>query len=434
MTNRLMHRGGRVTSFLLLTTTSWALFLTGSASAQVRVAEAVRADRSPRMDGTLDDPLWQSAKSIPDFRQREPNEAQPPTEKTEVRILYTRNAVYFGIHCYDSEPSRIIATELRRDVSQEFDDHFEILIDSNHDRRGAYVFQVNPLGTQNDGLVVEEQGGSDGGDFDRGWDGVWTSEARITPDGWTATIEIAFSTLNFTQSNNVVWGLNFKRFIRRKNEEDLWSAYRRTFGITKVSQAGDLIGIKEIGSGRLFIVKPYGIAQYDKQTGQDAKFPLTGGLDIKYGVTSNVLLNLTGNTDFADTEVDLEAYNLTPFKVFIPDISVTVIGRLIGGRFISVPAICKILTWTKRSTMPCTTASPFRRYTHQVSGFTGPPVSFTPFLDDVGKRLKHQYVLTFLPKPQKKAGWQRIRLMTEVPNTDLVAPRKVWIEPETHGE
>ncbi len=190
---------------------------------------------------------------------------------------------------------------------------------SNHDRRGAYVFEINPLGTQNDGLVVEEQGGSDGGDFDRGWDGVWTSEARTVADGWTATVEIPFTTLNFTHSLDVVWGLNFKRFIRRRNEEDLWSAYRRTFGITKVSQAGDLTGIKDIGSGRLFIVKPYGLAQYDKQTGQDPKFPLTGGLDIKYGLTSNVVLNLTGNTDFADTEVDVEPFNLTPFKVFIPE-------------------------------------------------------------------------------------------------------------------
>jgi hypothetical protein len=107
--------------------------------------------------------------------------------------------------------------------------------------------------------------------------------------------------------------------MRRKNEEDLWSAYRRTFGITKVSQAGELSGIEDIGSGRLFIVKPYGLAQYDKQTGQDPKFPLTGGLDIKYGLTSNVVLNLTRNTDFADTEVDLEPFNLTPFRVFIPE-------------------------------------------------------------------------------------------------------------------
>jgi len=285
-------------------------------------AEATRVDLAPKLDGTLDDPLWRTATPITDFRQREPFEGQASTEKTEVRILYSRHAVYFGIRCYDSDPSRIVATELRRDVSQDLDDHFEILIDSNHDRRGAYVFQINPLGTQVDGLIVEEQGsgfGSFGADFDTGWDGVWTSEARITADGWTATIEIPFTTLNFTRSNNVLWGLNFKRFIRRKNEQDLWRAYRRTFGITKVSQAGDLRGITDIGSGRLFVVKPYAVARYDKQTAQDPKFPLTGGLDMKYGLTSNLVLNLTGNTDFADTEVDLEPFNLTPFKVFIPE-------------------------------------------------------------------------------------------------------------------
>ena len=286
-----------------------------------RVAEAVRVDHPPRMDGTLRDPLWQSAKPIDDFRQREPHEGAPPTEKTEVRVLYTRHSVYFGVYCYDSEPSRIVATELRRDVSQDLDDHFEILIDSNHDRRGAYVFEINPLGTQNDGLIVEEHGGPgfSGGDFDQGWDGVWTSESRIASDGWTATVEIPFASLNFTTSQNVIWGLNFKRFIRRKNEEDLWSAYRRTFGITKVSEAGELRGITDIGSGRLFIVKPYGLARYDQQTGQNPKFPLTGGIDLKYGLTSNLVLNLTGNTDFADTEVDLEPFNLTPFKILIPE-------------------------------------------------------------------------------------------------------------------
>jgi Carbohydrate family 9 binding domain-like len=243
-----------------------------------RLAEAVHVDHAPKLDGTLDDPLWQSAKPITDFRQREPQEGEPATEKTEVRILYTRHAVYFGIHCYDSAPSRIVATELRRDVSQDLDDHFEILINANHDRRGGYVFEINPLGTQSDGLVVEEQNGSEGTDFDSGWDGVWTSEARITQDGWTATVEIPFSTLNFTKSKDVIWGLNFKRFIRRKNEEDLWAAYRRTYGIVKVSEAGELTGITDIGSGRLFVVKPYGLVQYDEQTVQSPAFPLTGGV------------------------------------------------------------------------------------------------------------------------------------------------------------
>jgi Domain of unknown function (DUF5916) len=285
----------------------------------VPTAQAVAVARPPKLDGTLDDPLWQSAVPITEFRQQEPLEGRPATEKTEVRILYRRRAVYFGIHCFDSDPSRIIASELRRDVSQDLDDHFEILIDSNHDRRGGYVFQVNPLGTQMDGLIVEEQRDSYGLDFDPGWDGVWTSEGHIGSDGWTATIEIPFTTLNFTHSTQVLWGLNFKRFIRRKNEEDLWAAYRRTFGITKVSQAGDLRGIEDIESGRLFIVKPYGLARYDQQTGENPKFPLTGGVDVKYGLSSDLVLNLTGNTDFADTDVDLEPFNITPFKVFIPE-------------------------------------------------------------------------------------------------------------------
>ena len=283
-----------------------------------RVAQAVRVDQAPKLDGTLDDPLWQSAKIISNFRQKEPLESEQATEKTEVRVLYTRTAVYFGIHCYDSTPSRIVATELRRDVSQDLDDHFEILINSKHDRRGGYVFEINPLGTQSDGLV-EEQSGVEIPDFDPGWDGVWTSEARITADGWTATIEIPFTTLNFTKSKDIVWGLNFKRFIRSKNEEDLWSGYRRTFGITKVSEAGELTGITDIGSGRLFIVKPYGLVQYDKQTGQNAAFPLTGGLDVKYGIRSNIVLNLTGNTDFSATDVDQDQFNLTPFPIFIPE-------------------------------------------------------------------------------------------------------------------
>src|SRR2546422_2917088 len=290
-------------------------------------AEAVRVDHPPKLDGRLDDPLWQSAKVVTDFRQREPNEGETATEKTEVRILYTRHEVYFGIHCYDSESSGIVATELRRDVSQNLDDHFEILIDSNHDRRGAYVCQINPLGTQMDGLIVEEQGSGENSDFDSGWDGVWISEARVTSDGWTATVEIPFTTLNFTQSRNVIWGLNFKRFIRRKNEQDLWSAWKRTFGISKVSQAGELRGLNEINSGRLLIIKPYALAGFRHIPSSAASAGLTpgtsrlltGGLDLKIGVRSNLVANLTGNTDFADADVDIQQFNLTPFKLFFPE-------------------------------------------------------------------------------------------------------------------
>ena len=296
-----------------------------------RVANAMRVDHAPKLDGRVDDPQWKLAEPITNFAQREPYEGQPPTERTEVRILYTREAVFFGIVCYDSEPGKIVATQLRRDVSQELDDYFEIVIDSSHNRRNAYVFQTNPLGTQRDGLITDEQGlqnsSSDQGDGDPGWDGVWTSEARITSEGWTATIQIPFSTLNFMQSHEVIWGINFKRFIRRKNEQDLWAGWRRSFGILKISQGGELRGISEIGSGRLFIVKPYALGGFNHlpQAATSAGLTpgtaalYTGGVDVKLGLRSNLVANLTANTDFADADVDTQQFNLTPYKLFFPE-------------------------------------------------------------------------------------------------------------------
>ncbi len=294
----------------------------------LRTASASRIERAPKLDGTLDDPAWQQATPISTFLQREPFEGQTPTEKTEVRTLYDRHQVYFGIACFDSDPKRIVATELRRDVPQELDDYFEIIIDSAHHRRNAYVFQINPLGTQRDALITEEQRtDTSTGDGDPGWDGVWTSEARITKEGWTATVAIPFSTLNFMQSRDVTWGINFKRFIRRKNEEDLWSGWRRTSGAARISQAGELHGISEIGSGRLFIVKPYGLIGFSHFPSNVAGTGFTpgtsalhtGGVDVKLGLRSNLVANFTANTDFADADVDTQKFNLTPYKLFFPE-------------------------------------------------------------------------------------------------------------------
>ena len=296
------------------------------AQAPLRTAEASRVDRAPRLDGTLDDPLWQQASPISKFLQREPYEGKAPTELTEVRILYDKHQVYFGITCFDSDPNTIVATELRRDVSQELDDYFEIIIDSSHDRRNAYVFQVNPLGTQRDALITEEQA-AENGDGDPGWDGVWTSEARITKDGWTATVSIPFSTLNFMQSRDVIWGINFKRFIRRRNEEDLWSGWQRVYGAARIGQAGELHGISDIGSGRLFIVKPYALTGFTHLPSSAAGTGLTlgtnplltAGLDVKLGLRSNLVANFTVNTDFADADEDTQQFNLTPYKLFFPE-------------------------------------------------------------------------------------------------------------------
>ncbi len=326
-------------SLLLLTLLSWTLNAqqpTGTQSRErqlgaqqpIRTAQAVRVEHGPKLDGTLDDPLWRQTTPVSNFLQREPFEGQPPTERTEVRVLYTRGEVYFGITCFDSAPSKIVATELRRDVSQELDDYFEVVIDSAHDRRNAYVFQTNPLGTQRDALITEEQPtDTSSGDGDSGWDGVWTSQARVTGGGWTATVGIPFSTLNFMRSHDVVWGINFKRFIRRKNEQDLWSGWRRVYGAARISQAGELHGISDIGSGRLLIVKPYGLVGFSHfpVSASGSGFapgtsPLrTGGVDVKLGLRSNLVANFTVNTDFADADVDAQQFNLTPYKLFFPE-------------------------------------------------------------------------------------------------------------------
>jgi hypothetical protein len=174
------------------------LLLGVSASAQVELATplaghavAVRTERPPRIDGTLNDPLWKTAPVTGDFKQREPLETQAATEQTEVHILYDSRHIYFGIHCYDREPRRIVATQLRQDLSQDLDDNFAILIDPALSKRNAYIFQVNPLGTERDGAVIEEQAPpATDSIVDPSWDGLWLAAAKITVDGWTATVEI----------------------------------------------------------------------------------------------------------------------------------------------------------------------------------------------------------------------------------------------------
>ena len=138
---------------------------------------------------------------------------------------------------------------------------------------------------------------------------------------------IPFATLNFMQSRDVIWGINFKRFIRRKNEEDLWSSWKRMFGSARISQSGELHGISDIGSGRLFIVKPYvltGFSHFPQAAMGTGLTPglsalHTGGLDVKLGLRSNLVANFTVNTDFADADVDAQQFNLSPYKLFFPE-------------------------------------------------------------------------------------------------------------------
>ncbi len=292
---------------------AWFLFPQARAQTRSRDVPAVRTIQAPELNGIVG-ASWAAGGRIEDFHQREPFEGRAATEKTVVRILYDRHYLYFGIECFDSDSKRVVATELRRDTDYTVDDYFSIMISPNDDGRNAYIFTTNALGTQFDALIADE-----GRIKDPNWDGIWESRARITAQGWSATIAIPFSTLNFKTSDDVTLGLNFRRFIRQKNEEDLWQSFLRIYGLERVSEGGHLTGLKEIGSGRLLVIKPYVLGGLLSNSAEGVRALHTAGLDFKYGIRSNLVANLTLNTDFADADVDPLRINITPFKNSLPE-------------------------------------------------------------------------------------------------------------------
>jgi hypothetical protein len=286
---------------------------TSNAQVESRSLTPTKTLLQPSLDNPADG-AWRSASEITGFKQREPFEGREATEKTSVRVLYDKHSLYFLITCYDTEPKRIVATELRRDADLGVDDNFTILISPNHDGRNGYEFSVNPLGTQADSLIADQ-----GRVNDSNWDGIWSSTASITESGWTAIVAIPFTTLNFKTSQDVTLGINFRRFIHRKNEEDLWQSYLRIYGLERISQAGELKHLEDIGSGRLLIFKPYALTGFSADQVNGTQGLHTGGFDFKYGLRSNLVANLTVNTDFADADIDPQRFNPTPFKILLPE-------------------------------------------------------------------------------------------------------------------
>src|SRR4029079_18556807 len=183
------------------------------ASRERPAVHATQAAEAPKIDGVLDEAVWQTASPVDSFIQQEPNEGQPATDRTEVRVLYDSKHIYIGVHAHASEP--VIATEMRRDADRLFDeDNFQIIIDTFHDSRNGYMFLTTPLGAKLEQQVFDEgEGGGRGttANINRNWDGVWESAARVTSNGWTAEIAIPFSTVRFIPSDSMTWGVNFQR-------------------------------------------------------------------------------------------------------------------------------------------------------------------------------------------------------------------------------
>jgi hypothetical protein len=268
----------------------------------------IKTDSPIKVDGLLDEPIWEFAPEATNFIQLQPEKGNPASERTVVKILFDDGYIYFGFWCYDSEPDKIVGRMTKRDTDIRSDDSVYVLLDTFHDRRTCYYVCTNLLGTQWDGRITEN-----GRTFDSTWDGIWKSGAQRTDFGWTAEFAIELSSIKYKPGENRTWGLSLGRGIPRKLEFNFWtgpleSAY-------KVSLFGELKGLDLKKSENKFQIIPHiiGKAQEGQKTTADV------GLDARYAFSQTVSGNLTINPDFAIIEADQEVINLTRFETFLPE-------------------------------------------------------------------------------------------------------------------
>ncbi|MGV3516202.1 DUF5916 domain-containing protein [Luteitalea sp.] len=297
---------------------------TGTASA---------ATVAPTIDGdVLGDAAWAGATPMSGFWQEQPFEGQPSTERTEVRFVVTADTLYVGVVCYDSDPSGIIVSDARRDAPLEETDSFRLILDTYRDRQNGFVFGTNPAGIEYDGQVTNEgqgggglsnaqmQMGGSGSGFNLNWDGAWQVRAKISDVGWSAEFAIPFKTLRYPSGREQVWGVNFQRNIRRRNERSYWAPIPRQFTITRLSLAGAVERI-QVPTFRNLKVMPYVLGNVLTSGEVPAKTNWLGdvGMDVKYNLTPSLTLDATVNTDFAQVEVDDQQVNLDRFNLFFPE-------------------------------------------------------------------------------------------------------------------
>ncbi|MFP5246531.1 MAG: DUF5916 domain-containing protein [Thermoanaerobaculia bacterium] len=269
---------------------------------------AVRAERAPVIDGDLADVVWTRAPEISDFTQRDPDEGQPPTERTVVQFAYDDEALYVAAKLFDSHP---VTSRLgRRDTTIE-SDWFRLYLDPHLDRRSGATFQVNPANVQYDASLFSDSLS------DTNWDAVWESATKIVADGWTVELRIPLSQLRFPDRPSHTWGINIGRVISRRNELDrLVHTPKKEAGF--VSRFVTLTGIEGIKPGRALELLPYTVGRFDSNP-VDRDLRADAGLDLKYALTSNLTLTATFNPDFGQVEVDPARVNLTQFELFFPE-------------------------------------------------------------------------------------------------------------------
>lgn len=316
-----------------LASVSRALFLLAVMAVPVRAQRAVqingvdhrvyRTSRNITLDGRFTEPDWAQADSITDFRQKDPVEGAPSTERTVVRLLATPAGLAVGWSLYDSDAANIVRSQVRRDAELRSDDYVSMGIDGLHDKRSAFYFRTNSNGAMWDGEHVDIETGNES------WDGVWDVRTSITTEGWFAEMLIPWATLRYADGDSVM-GMNFRRFLPRKNEETLWRAWRRTEGLRFLEQEGIIGNLDGLPRRPRVEARPY--VSGESRLAERRYFAVRGdtvlapgasdggvGLDLKVPITNTITADLTFNPDFAQAEVDRQVVNLTRFPLFFPE-------------------------------------------------------------------------------------------------------------------
>lgn len=282
-----------------------------------------------RLDGALNEPAWFAADSITEFTQRDPTEGTPASERTVIRLVGTRDGLWIGAWLHDATPGAIRRAQLRRDADLGTDDHVTVMLSPLADKRTAFLFRVNPNGALQDAEVLSFEQES------REWDGIWDARARVTADGWQAEIFIPWQTLRYDRTADR-WDVNLHRFIRRRNEQSLWRAWRRTEGIRFLERAGQVQGfaaaasIGELPPRAIVEMRPYAALTSrlsERRYAAGSAVTTTAGsavlgdagLDAKFAPAPKLTLDITANADFAQAEVDRQIVNLTRFPLFFPE-------------------------------------------------------------------------------------------------------------------
>jgi len=285
----------------------------------VPTVSAVRVDRSPVVDGRLDDAAWNSAALVSGLVQSDPDEGRAVSESTAVRVVYDGTALYIGARMFDRDPDGIVRLLGRRDVVTPSDE-FRLMLDTYHDRRTSFLFAVSSSGVQRDAVA-----GDDAGDFDESWDAVWQSAVTIDSLGWTVEMRIPFSQLRFSKAASQVWGVRFVRWIQRKNELALYPFVAKTeSGVA--SRFAQLVGLRDLHDVRGLEILPYTVARqrFDRPEANnpfDDGHTVFGGagLDVKAGLSPSFKLDLTVNPDFGQVELDPAFVNLSAFEQFLTE-------------------------------------------------------------------------------------------------------------------